>query len=101
MEEEKEFKLKSKINRLRYYNLYKTDQVFYLIGSDKSKTKFNLLQMDRRESEELIIKTDPNTYSYEEINIILKNTHKHTKGGLTFVTKAYGLMGFIKVKYQI
>ncbi|XP_074585854.1 phosphoinositide phosphatase SAC2-like isoform X2 [Curcuma longa] len=83
---------------LQKFRLYETHMKFYLVGSNNNKTQWRVLIIDRLEPSELNIHEDPTTYSTIECNDLLKRVHEGNTvtGGLKFVTKCYGLAGFVK-----
>uniref|UniRef100_A0A1D1YNZ3 Polyphosphoinositide phosphatase n=1 Tax=Anthurium amnicola TaxID=1678845 RepID=A0A1D1YNZ3_9ARAE len=83
---------------LQKFRLYETRSKFYMVGSDKSKTVWKVLKIDRLEPCELNIREDSTTYSESECRDLLKRINEGNKstGGLKFVTNCYGIVGFIK-----
>ncbi|XP_018507948.2 phosphatidylinositol-3-phosphatase SAC1 [Pyrus x bretschneideri] len=83
---------------LEKFKLYETRQRFYLIGSDRNKRLFRVLKLDRSEPDDLNISEDPVVYSPQEIKSLLQRIAEGNRatGGLTFVTKVYGIAGCIK-----
>ncbi|URE48891.1 SAC domain containing protein [Musa troglodytarum] len=67
-------------------------------GSNKSRSQWRVLKIDRLEPSELNIREDPTTYSASECYDLLKRVHEGniSTGGLRFVTKCYGIAGFVK-----
>ncbi|KAL3638707.1 Phosphoinositide phosphatase sac1 [Castilleja foliolosa] len=72
---------------------------FYLIGSDRNKKFFRVLKIDRMESSDLNISEDPVVYPPQEVKSLLQRIAEGNRstGGLTFVAKAYGIVGCIKL----
>ncbi|URE48884.1 SAC domain containing protein [Musa troglodytarum] len=72
--------------------------MFYIAGSNKSRSQWRVLKIDRLEPSELNIREDPTTYSASECYDLLKRVHEGniSTGGLRFVTKCYGIAGFVK-----
>lgn len=70
-------------------------QRFYLVGSDRNKKLFRVLKIDRSEPSDLNISEDPVVYSPQEIKNLLQRIAEGNRatGGLTFVTKVYGIVG--------
>lgn len=70
-------------------------QMFYIVGSNKSRAQWRVLEIDRLEPSELNIREDPTTYSTSECYDLLKRVHEGniSTGGLRFVTKCYGIAG--------
>ncbi|KAJ8479227.1 hypothetical protein OPV22_022954 [Ensete ventricosum] len=83
---------------LQKFRLYETRSMFYIVGSNKSRAQWRVLKIDRSEPAELNIREDPTTYSASECYDLLKRIHEGniSTGGLRFVTKCYGIAGFIK-----
>ncbi|WOL02658.1 phosphoinositide phosphatase SAC3-like [Canna indica] len=83
---------------LQKFRLYETPSKFYIVGCDKDKAHWRVLIIDRSEPYELIIHEDPTTYSASECYDLLKRVHEGniSIGGLKFVTKCYGIAGFVK-----
>ncbi|RWW15944.1 hypothetical protein GW17_00020190 [Ensete ventricosum] len=69
-----------------------------MVGSNKSRTLWKVLKIDRLEPSELSVREDPTTYSESECYELLKRVHEGniSTGGLKFVTKCYGIAGFVK-----
>ncbi|XP_028792327.1 phosphoinositide phosphatase SAC1 isoform X2 [Neltuma alba] len=80
------------------FRLYETRARFYLIGSDRNKRFFRVLKIDRSEPSDLSISEDPVVYTPQEIKNLLQRIAEGNRatGGLTFVTKVYGIAGCIK-----
>eukprot|EP00250_Pteridium_aquilinum_P010248 c19243_g1_i1 orf=74-556(+) len=83
---------------LQNFKLYQTQTRYYLIGRDKSHTQWRVLKIDRSEPAELHISEDPAVYTEQEIKDLLStlDVGNQSCGGVNFVTKAYGIVGFIK-----
>ncbi|KAL6649338.1 hypothetical protein ACP70R_013562 [Stipagrostis hirtigluma subsp. patula] len=83
---------------LQKFRLYETRSKFYLIGRDKSRTLWRVLKIDRSETTELGIEEDPTSYTEHECQELLWRIHEGNRltGGLKFVTKCYGIVGFVK-----
>ncbi|MCD7455894.1 hypothetical protein HAX54_030045 [Datura stramonium] len=83
---------------LQKFKLYETRSNFYMIGWDKTKTFWKVLKIDRLESSQLIIHEDRTTYSESECLELLDRIDEGNKstGGLKFVSRCYGIIGFIK-----
>lgn len=71
------------------------EQKCYLVGRDRSKTHFRVLKIDRSETSELNISEDPVVYTQIECNNLLQRVAQGNlaTGGMTKVTKAYGIVG--------
>ncbi|XP_062216606.1 phosphoinositide phosphatase SAC2-like [Phragmites australis] len=83
---------------LQKFRLYETRSKFYLIGRDKNRTLWRVLKIDRLESSELGIEEDPTSYTENECQELLLRIHEGNRltDGLKFVTKCYGIVGFVK-----
>ncbi|WOK97567.1 phosphoinositide phosphatase SAC3-like [Canna indica] len=83
---------------LQKFRLYQTPSKFYMVGTDKNRTQWRMLTIDRLEASELIIHEDPTVYSENECHDLLTQAHEENilAGGLRFVTKCYGIAGFVK-----
>ncbi|KAK9271414.1 hypothetical protein L1049_027004 [Liquidambar formosana] len=83
---------------LEKFRLYETRARFYLIGSDRNKRFFRVLKIDRSEPSDLNISEDPVVYSPHEVKSLLQRIAEGNRatGGLTFVTKVFGIAGCIK-----
>ncbi|KAG8097113.1 hypothetical protein GUJ93_ZPchr0013g35848 [Zizania palustris] len=83
---------------LQKFRLYEIRSKFYLIGRDKTRTLWRVLKIDRMESTELGIEEDSTSYTENECKELLWRIHEGNRltGGLKFVTKCYGIVGFIK-----
>lgn len=83
---------------LSKFKLYETRARFYLIGTDKTRELWKVLKINRCEATELEIFEDPTIYSQHDCKDLLNrlDAGNQSTGGLKFVTKAYGIVGFIK-----
>ncbi|XP_062193033.1 phosphatidylinositol-3-phosphatase SAC1-like isoform X2 [Phragmites australis] len=83
---------------LEKFRLYETRARFYVIGSSREKRWFRVLKIDRSEPSELNVSEDLVWYSLQEVKSLLQRIDEGNRstGGLTFVTKAYGIAGCIK-----
>uniref|UniRef100_A0ACD5WES0 Uncharacterized protein n=1 Tax=Avena sativa TaxID=4498 RepID=A0ACD5WES0_AVESA len=83
---------------LQKFRLYETRSKFYLVGRDKSRTLWRVLKIDRLETTDLGIEEDPTSYTENECQELLWRIHEGNRltGGLKFVTKCYGIVGFMK-----
>ena len=74
-----------------------------MFGSDKSRTLWRVLKIDRLEPSELNIREDSTTYSESECNELRKRIDEGNKlsGGLKFVTSCYGIVGMFIVLYAL
>jgi len=70
-------------------------QRFYIVGKDKKCQHWQVLKIDRSEPSELNMLEDPVIYTQLECNKLMKRVDEGNKstGGLTKVTKAYGIVG--------
>ncbi|XP_038990269.1 phosphoinositide phosphatase SAC2-like [Phoenix dactylifera] len=83
---------------LQKFGLYETVSKFYMVGRDKSRRLWRVLTIDRLEPCGLNISEDPTVYSEIECYDMLNRIHDGNKstGGLKFVTRCYGIVGFFK-----
>ncbi|KAI9102897.1 hypothetical protein K1719_023336 [Acacia pycnantha] len=83
---------------MQKFSLYETRSKFYMVGRDKNRTFWRVLKIDRLEPSELIISEDSTQFSEIECCDLLRRIHEGNKstGGLKFLTKCYGIIGFIK-----
>ncbi|XP_057846430.2 phosphoinositide phosphatase SAC2 isoform X1 [Cryptomeria japonica] len=83
---------------LQKFKLYETRSNFYMLGKDKRRAHWRVLKIDRLDPSELIIREDPTIYTKNECQELLHRIDEGNKstGGLNFVTKCYGIVGFIK-----
>lgn len=83
---------------LENFTLYGTRARYYLVGRDKKKLHWQVLKIDRTEAAELNLVEDPVIYTEAECKRLLTRVAEGNKptGGLQLVTKAYGIVGFIK-----
>lgn len=83
---------------LQKFRLYETRSNFYMLGSDKARSSWRVLKVDRLEAFELNVREDSTTYSESECSELLKRIHEGNRstGGLKFVTNCYGIVGFIQ-----
>lgn len=90
--------LKLKSFCLSKFKLYETKASFYVIGTDKTRTHWKIIKIQRSEPSELDIFEDPTVYNRQDCNDVLNRLHTGnlSTGGLKFVTKVYGIIGFIK-----
>ncbi|TVU30907.1 hypothetical protein EJB05_22560, partial [Eragrostis curvula] len=68
-------------------------QMFYLVGSNDSKTTWRVLKIDRREPTSLELVEDPTHYTAAQRDDLLCRINDGNKatGGLRLVTKCYGV----------
>ncbi|KAI5061167.1 hypothetical protein GOP47_0023672 [Adiantum capillus-veneris] len=95
---ESNVELESTSYSLQKFTLYETQMKYYLIGRDKSRSRWRVLKIDRSEATQLSIDEDPAIYTRQDCNEFLRRLAEGNRksGGLNFVTKAYGIVGFIK-----
>ncbi|GMT28262.1 hypothetical protein PFISCL1PPCAC_19559, partial [Pristionchus fissidentatus] len=99
--------------RVRRITVYETPQRFYLVGSDNSGTRFNLLKIDRLDSKALLTGEPENDYSKSDImqilstvnegsSIVCKSSGSGSKKGrpngglLERVYNAFGVLGVVR-----
>lgn len=87
----------SEMYSLEKFTLYETRARFYVVGRDKTREHWRVLKIDRSEPSELNLSEDPVSYTQQECMALLKRVAEGNKstGGLTAVTKAYGIVGFV------
>ncbi|KAH9498506.1 phosphatidylinositol-3,5-bisphosphate 5-phosphatase [Bulinus truncatus] len=84
--------------------LYETKARYYIVGSNKTETRFRVLKIDRTEPRELVIHDDKVEYSRSEIRSVLSmidggNKSKKQGSGTNGLSKnisAFGLAGFVR-----
>ncbi|XP_062220505.1 phosphoinositide phosphatase SAC3-like [Phragmites australis] len=83
---------------LQSFELYESESRLYILGTNSDKTLWRLLKIDRLESSELDIDECSTVYTESEYPDLLKglNEDHRSTGGVNFVTKFYGIIGFIK-----
>ncbi|OEL34800.1 Phosphoinositide phosphatase SAC2 [Dichanthelium oligosanthes] len=83
---------------LQSFELHESESRLYILGTNSDKTLWRLLKIDRSEPSELVIDECSTVYTDSERRDLLKGLdedHRST-GGVNFVTKFYGIIGFIK-----
>ncbi|AQK75504.1 Phosphoinositide phosphatase SAC2 [Zea mays] len=83
---------------LRSFELHESESSLYVLGTNSDRTLWRLLKIDRSEPSELVIDECSTVYTESEHPDLLKgldDEHRST-GGVKFVTKFYGIIGFIK-----
>nr|CAB3451282.1 unnamed protein product [Digitaria exilis] len=83
---------------LQSFELYESESILHILGTNSDKTLWRLLKIDRSEPSELVMDECSTVYTESERHDLLKGLdeeHKST-GGIKFVTKFYGIIGFIK-----
>lgn len=80
------------------YVLYETKARFWLIGSNRKKTQFSLIKIDRTCESQLEIIEDGCRYTRQEIQALLRMIAEGnaSTGGLHRRCSAYGILGFIR-----
>jgi hypothetical protein len=75
--------------------VYETKTRFFIVGSNRHKTKFRLLKLDRTDLTELSVSEDPFFYSRKQIQDLLNmiDTGNKGSGGLKKTCVAFGLVG--------
>lgn len=83
---------------LQKFTVYETQSRFYLVGRDISGLRWRVLKIDRSEPTGLNVYEDPAIYTRQDCNDLLNRLAEGNRscGGVNFVTKAYGIVGFIK-----
>ncbi|KAH7315454.1 hypothetical protein KP509_21G050400 [Ceratopteris richardii] len=83
---------------LQKFTVYETQTRFYLVGRDTTRLRWRVLKIDRSEPAGLNVYEDPAIYTRQDCNDLLKRLAEGNRacGGINFVTKAYGIVGFIK-----
>ncbi|XP_066383463.1 phosphoinositide phosphatase SAC3-like isoform X1 [Miscanthus floridulus] len=83
---------------LQSFELHESESRLYVLGTNSDRTLWRLLKIDRSEPSELVIDECSTVYTESEHPDLLKGLdeeHRST-GGIKFVTKFYGIIGFIK-----
>lgn len=80
---------------LQKFTVYETQARFYLVGRDKSRTRWRVLKIDRSEPTQLNIYEDPAVYTRQDCHDLINRltAGNRSSGGVKFVTKAYGIVG--------
>ncbi|XP_020104055.1 phosphoinositide phosphatase SAC2-like isoform X3 [Ananas comosus] len=83
---------------LQKFLLYEARSKYYLVGRNKNKTLWRVLEIDRWDLSNLSICEDPRLYSKREFHDLMEQKHAENQpnGGFKLVTKCYGIVGFIK-----
>lgn len=83
---------------LQSFELYESESRLYILGTNSDKTLWRLLKMDRSEPSELDIDECSTVYTQSDYPELLKGLDEENRstGGVKFVTKFYGIIGFIK-----
>jgi hypothetical protein len=73
-------------------------QVFYLVGGNKARTQYRILQIERTKQDELPVVEDPVVYSYDECMTRVRQLellHQH-EGGVQRRQRYRALLGFVR-----
>ncbi|KDO21375.1 hypothetical protein SPRG_13688 [Saprolegnia parasitica CBS 223.65] len=97
-------RLTTNLSRFERITVYETQTHFYVVGSDRTYSRFRLFSLDRLEdapsSLDAIFKEDPTVYSWEEMEALLQGLDTEaraaTKYGLVRAFSAVAIVGFIK-----
>ncbi|KAL6911596.1 hypothetical protein ACP4OV_000401 [Aristida adscensionis] len=83
---------------LQSFELYESESKLYILGTNSDKTLWRLLKIDRLEPSRLDIDECSTVYTQNEYPDLLKSLNEDHRltGGVKFVTKFYGIIGFIK-----
>eukprot|EP00898_Chlorokybus_atmophyticus_P006892 jgi/Chlat1/7203/Chrsp57S06849 len=83
---------------LHKFMLYETKTRYYLVGVSRCATQWRILKIDRTSPTELDISEDPTMYTQVEVNSVLSRLAEGNRatGGLKFVAKCYGIVGFVR-----
>lgn len=87
---------------LQKFVLYETKSRFYLVGSNRVKTKFKMLKIDRtyggEPDYEIAFSEDKTEYNRSQIQdlLLMIGEGNRMNGGLTKLCSAYGVLGFIR-----
>ncbi|KAF8776086.1 hypothetical protein HU200_003768 [Digitaria exilis] len=70
----------------------------FILLERQEQDSLEVLKIDRLESTELGVEEDPTSYTESECQELLWRIHEGNRltGGLKFVTKCYGIVGFVK-----
>ena len=82
---------------VKYY-VYETRTRLYVVGHTKEQDEWRILKVDRTEARDLVLHEDGAAYSKSECDRTLQEVSagNQAHGGLQFVTKAFGILGFVK-----
>ncbi|KAI8364687.1 SacI homology domain-containing protein [Radiomyces spectabilis] len=81
------------------FELYETKTRYYLVGSNRSRQRFRVLQIHRTNPQDLVVIEDDVVYTEHEKNKLLKMIEDGnlSVGGLNLVPmQIYGIVGFIR-----
>lgn len=81
---------------LQKFTLYESRKAFYLCGSDKNRTLYKLLTIDRTAGAQIVAREDPANYTRPQMQRRLLDIEESQVGGINRVTVAYGVVGFIR-----
>lgn len=93
-----QFFVQARENTLVKFVLYETKPRYYLVGSNRQKTCFKVLKIDRTLPHDLAFMEDPEVYSRAEIQQLLEMIEHGNKasGGMKKTCVAFGVLGFIR-----
>ena len=101
------------------FTLYESQKAFYLVGSDKNKQCYKLLTVYRTVGDRLSVREDPAGYTRPQMQrrlidievcvpptcmmpflfnsfVLHSISQESQRDGIRLVTKAYGIVGFVK-----
>jgi len=90
------------ITCMERYILYETSSYYYIVGCDAMETYFRVLKLNRTvvkpRSLDEVLTEDPIVYTKDDLRLVLEMIHEgnKTSGGLSRVTVAYGIVGFVR-----
>eukprot|EP01112_Ceratiomyxa_fruticulosa_P009119 TRINITY_DN2379_c0_g1_i4.p1 TRINITY_DN2379_c0_g1~~TRINITY_DN2379_c0_g1_i4.p1 ORF type:complete len:932 (-),score=227.25 TRINITY_DN2379_c0_g1_i4:192-2987(-) len=93
-----QFKLPPPGFTLQKFVLYETRNRFFLVGSERTKTLFRVLKIDRTVTDTVSITEDNMLYNRHQIQELLTmiDDGNRSQGGLNKLCAAYGILGFIR-----
>lgn len=82
---------------VKYY-VYETRTRLYVVGHTKEQDEWRILKIDRTEARDIVLHEDGVAYTKTECDKTLQEVSAGNlaHGGLQFVTKAFGILGFVK-----
>lgn len=93
------------ISSVQRMALYETKLKYYLVGSNNTQTKFRVLEIDRTETNKLLVFDDKVEYNNREIREFLSEINQGKKmpktgqkggSGLNRTVSAFGIVGFVR-----
>nr|XP_037282009.1 polyphosphoinositide phosphatase-like [Rhipicephalus microplus] len=93
------------ISSVQRMALYETKLKYYLVGSNNTQTKFRVLEIDRAETNKLLVFDDKVEYNNREIREFLSEINQGKKmpktgqkgnSGLNRTVSAFGIVGFVR-----